>query len=215
MPSNGLYLIQNLEEDSYNSTVTSISPHFTYFTEFERPHKETRIQNIVQCLSLRNWFIHLIFPAEILLLSWEQNFPGKRFRGSCSSPADMHHRNYIQSNIYKKHKVNNTQTYTVRYICLEQRKTGFQFLVSWSLWSVCLRKYLDYFLWLYKYFLYLVCNSIYKHDIFRDLNHRWTRDESEKLETDQIRIWHPLSEASENHLTILWKKHDQIYISEK
>lgn len=94
MPSNRLYLIQNHEEDSYNSTVTSKPPSFTYLTEFGRPHKETKVQNIVlQCLSLRNWFIRLIFfPAEIVLLPREQNFPSKRFQGSCSSPADMHHR---------------------------------------------------------------------------------------------------------------------------
>lgn len=47
MPSNRLYLIQNHEEDSYNSTVTSKPPSFTYLTEFGRPHKETKVQNIV------------------------------------------------------------------------------------------------------------------------------------------------------------------------
>lgn len=55
--------------------------------------RKPRYKTLLQCLSLRNWFIRLIFfPAEIVLLPREQNFPSKRFQGSCSSPADMHHR---------------------------------------------------------------------------------------------------------------------------
>lgn len=43
-----------------------------------------------------------------------------------------------------------------------------------SLWSICLRKYLNYSLWLCKYLLYLTCNCVpeNKHDMLRDLNHR-------------------------------------------